>query len=501
MAPYNGILGRLVLVAAMAIAPIAVLHYVGGEKVILPAIVHLTVVGISAGAAFGASLALTVAGTRRRDGRVVLLATAFTAMAALLLVHGLATPGFLVGRNGLVAFSGAATLPIGGAILALSALSPFRRPRRAGPIVGLQVGLFGGIVGVSVVGMVSPALVPGVPEVGSSGAIALMAAGLVFYGVLMLRAFNTFLLTRRFADVLVVCGILWLGVALVAALTLDYWYVGWWVGHGLEVAGIALIGSTIGFDLHRAAQSRPLLGDFRAAELVAEEEAFLGSQVHALLIRLAEKDEYTEGHTRRVALLAVATGEELGLPAQRLRSLALGGLLHDIGKLGVPDAILGKPGALTEAEFDVIREHPEHGGRLLRELGGFRGLVVRLVEGHHERLDGTGYPRGLEASELELEVRIMAVCDVYDALSSPRVYRKAWTPEAAMELLHREAGTKLDARCVTALEKVVAELAREGTESRGLPGPARAAASFAPLAPQVATAFAAEPRRIDGQLG
>jgi hypothetical protein len=95
----------------------------------------------------------------------------------------------------------------------------------------------------------------------------------------------------------------------------------------------------------------------------------------------------------------------------------------------------------------------------------------------------------------------MAVCDVYDALSSPRVYRKAWTPEAAMELLHREAGTKLDSRCVRALEKVVAELARERSDSRSLSAPAPAGAPFAPLVPQVATAFAAEPRRIDGQLG
>ena len=148
-------------------------------------------------------------------------------------------------------------------------------------------------------------------------------------------------------------------------------------------------------------------------------------------------------------------GEELGLPPGRLRSLAIGGLVHDIGKLSVTDAILQKPAALEEEEFAVIRRHPEWGYELLGELGGFSHAVRRLVLDHHERLDGKGYPRGLEAGQIDLETRILTVCDVYDALLSTRVYRAAWTHERALALLREDSGHAFDPACVAALERVL----------------------------------------------
>jgi HD-GYP domain-containing protein (c-di-GMP phosphodiesterase class II) len=137
-----------------------------------------------------------------------------------------------------------------------------------------------------------------------------------------------------------------------------------------------------------------------------------------------------------------------------LRTLALGGLLHDMGKLTVPSKVLTKPGPLDDAEFDEIRRHPDAGVRLLRDLGGFAPDVLRLVHDHHERLDGSGYPRGLAGEQLELETRILAVCDVYDALVSDRVYRAAWSPERALVLLRDPA--QFDPACVAALEQVLA---------------------------------------------
>lgn len=190
-------------------------------------------------------------------------------------------------------------------------------------------------------------------------------------------------------------------------------------------------------------------------ELVAAEEAYLGSHVRALTVRLAEKDASTEEHTRRVALRAVQVGEELGLSPMRLRNLAAGGLLHDMGKLSVPEEILRKPLALSDEEFAVIKRHPEWGERLLRELRGFPTAVRMLVLNHHERLDGSGYPGGLAGKELDLETRILGVCDVYDALVSPRVYRPAWSEADALELLRSEVGTTFDGRCVGALEHVL----------------------------------------------
>jgi HD-GYP domain-containing protein (c-di-GMP phosphodiesterase class II) len=445
----------LVLAATCAIGPPALIHFFTEEQVSFSSGFHFFAVGVSAAIATAASLALTIVGARRGDGRTVLIGTAFSVMAALLVVHGLASPGILIGMNGVIAFSGAATLPVGGALLALCTLGTLRRPGAVRPLIVLQVVLFVGVIVLGVYGMLRPSAVPQVPRADSTAALITLAVGLGFYGLIALRAIRTYLLTRRLADLMVVLGIGWLAAALVAALTLNYQELGWWLGHGLEVVGIATVGIPVALDLHRGAQSRPLIGDLSAAELVAQEEAFLGAQVRALMTRLHDKDEYTEEHTRRVALRAVQVGEKLGLPPGRLRRLAVGGLLHDMGKLSVPDAILKKPDALTDGELAVIRRHPEWGDKLLAELG-FPTAVRRLVLDHHERLDGAGYPRGLTAAELDLETRILAVCDVYDALISTRVYREAWSHERAMVLLEEQAGTAFDARCVATLADLFA---------------------------------------------
>jgi len=226
------------------------------------------------------------------------------------------------------------------------------------------------------------------------------------------------------------------------------------------------------------------VGDLRADELVAHEDAFLGARVRALLVRLGEKDPSTEGHTRRVATLAVQIGEQLGLGEGRLRQLALGGLLHDIGKLSVPDEILGKPGRLTEAEFFEIKRHPAAGRELLRELGGFPSLVLDLVESHHERIDGNGYPNQASAAGLPLEVRILTVADVYDALTADRVYRDAWDRERAVGLLREETGSAFDQACVAALEAVLASERKLTVERL----PQRSAALTAAPKPAAATA-------------
>jgi putative nucleotidyltransferase with HDIG domain len=356
--------------------------------------------------------------------------------------------------NGLVAFAGAATLPVGGAVLALAVIPELRRPSAVRPVLVLQAVLLALIVALGLVGLADPSLVPGVPEPGSAPAWIAMFVGFALYGALGARAARTYLLTRRFADLTVVFGLVLLAVSLVPGLLMHFYELGWWLGHAWELIGIGLVGVPVALDLHRGAQSRPLAGDLRASELVSAADAFMGPTVRALLVRLAYKDDYTAEHTRGVALRAVQVGEELGLAPVRLRELAIGGLLHDVGKLAVPNEILQKPGALTDDEFDVIKRHPDVGAELVNELG-FSAQVARLVRDHHERLDGSGYPRGLGAPQLDIETRIMAVCDVFDALLSKRVYRDAWTLEDALDLITQEAGTKLDPACVDALERVI----------------------------------------------
>jgi putative nucleotidyltransferase with HDIG domain len=465
------------LAACAAAVPLLIMAAVGKRPVDLSSEAHFWPVLTAAGTAAFVAAGLTMAGVRARDGRAILLGTAFSTTTALLAVHGFSTPGVVVGMNGVIALAGGLSIPVGAALLALTALPGLRRPRRIAPLLALQGTLAVGVLGLGAAALAMPSLVPMVPKAGSTPAFALLAFGLGCLAVLAHRAVRTHALTQRPADLLVVAGCAWLAVSLFSQLVMGPGSVAFYGGHALELGGIALIGIPTALDLARGGASRPLVGDLTATELVAAEEAYLGTRVRSLLVRLADRDTSTEEHTRRVALLAARVGEELKLPASLRRDLAVGGLLHDIGKLSVPLEILQKPGPLTDAEFAEIRRHPESGRRLLDELGGFPDTVRRLVSDHHERLDGTGYPSGLQACHLPIETRILAACDVYDALVSDRVYRAAWTPERALALLHEESGTGFDPRVVEALERIVTPRADQPSWVAGLAAPIHRAAS------------------------
>jgi HD-GYP domain-containing protein (c-di-GMP phosphodiesterase class II) len=462
------------LAVAAAAGPLVLVLASGDQELMVPMLWHCVVVGAAGAGAFAASVVMTVAGTRRHDGRAVLVGVAFSTMSAMLFVHALASPGVLVGPNGLVQLAGAGNLPAGVFILGLGTLPVLRRPESVRPLLYGQAGLAALAAAIGVFGLLRPTAIPVMPGPGSGLAHVVLAFSVVLVGAAAHRAARTFLLTRRSTDLSVVVGLAWMGVALVGLLQYTGMELGFWLAHVFEVAGLGLVGIPTALDLRRGAQSYPLVGDLSAADLVRREESFLGPRVRALMVRLAEKDAYTERHTRGVALLAVQVGERLGLSPSRLRALAVGGLLHDMGKLSVPDEILQKPAALTDEEFEEIRRHPANGEKLLHELGGFGVEVHRLVLDHHERLDGKGYPRGLDASQLDLETRILTVCDVYDALISRRVYRDAWTSERAVSLLRSEIGSAFDERCVAALEEIVGVQAPAAAPARHLPAPAPA---------------------------
>ena len=169
--------------------------------------------------------------------------------------------------------------------------------------------------------------------------------------------------------------------------------------------------------------------------------AFMRSQlenaeqvIFSLALAVEAKDPYTAGHIERVSSLAVVIGQDFGLSPGACAQIHRGGVLHDIGKIGVPDSILAKPGRLTPEEFVIIKRHPDIGDRICRKLKTLQD-VLDLIRHHHERLDGSGYPDGLSGKELTLESRILAVCDVYDALASNRPYRAAMEGEQALEVL------------------------------------------------------------------
>jgi HD-GYP domain-containing protein (c-di-GMP phosphodiesterase class II) len=444
---------RIVLALAVLV-PAVIVALIGSHTVMMAKELHFGLVGGAAAITSFASLALTVSGAGAPAGRAVLMGTAFSTMTALFAVHGLSTPGFIVGPNGVIALAGGLSIPVGAYLLALTALPPLRRTRNVRPLVVMQICLFLGVLGLGSLALIDSSLVPAVPEPKSAPALVLLAAGAATLLLLVVRALRTYALTHRVADLAVAVGCAWLAIALYANLVIGAMTLAFYLGHFLEIAAVALVGIPAALDIRRAGASRPLVGDLGAADLVESEQAFLGPRVHALMDRLADRDTSTGEHTRRVALLAARVGDDLKLSATARRHLAVGGLLHDIGKLSVPLEILQKPAGLTDEEFAVIKRHPADGRRLLDELGGFSEEVCGLVSDHHERLDGSGYPRGLRGDELNLETRILAVCDVYDALVSDRVYRPAWTPERALALLHEESHA-YDPAVVAARERAV----------------------------------------------
>jgi putative nucleotidyltransferase with HDIG domain len=180
------------------------------------------------------------------------------------------------------------------------------------------------------------------------------------------------------------------------------------------------------------------------------------STLRALTAALETRDSETHGHSERVVTYSLRLGREYGLEQNEMKALEFGSLLHDIGKIGVPDAILRKPAKLTDEEWVRMREHPLHGQQILRGID-FLKHSSRVVAQHHEKWDGSGYPLGLRGEEIDICARIFAVADAYDAITSDRVYRRGKPYEAAVAELDLWAGRQFDAKVVAAFHQVPRE--------------------------------------------
>ncbi|HKI35013.1 MAG TPA: HD domain-containing phosphohydrolase [Gemmataceae bacterium] len=192
------------------------------------------------------------------------------------------------------------------------------------------------------------------------------------------------------------------------------------------------------------ARCRSLLRVKRLIDELDTAEAVL----FALARAVEAKSPYTQGHAQRVTLYALALADEAGLGSEERETLRKGALLHDIGKISTPDAILDKPGELTPAEYEVVKQHPLQGARIVEPLRSLRETVP-LIRWHHERLDGRGYPDHLAGEEIPILVRLLSITDVYDSLASQRPYRDAMSPATCLDVLRKGArGGKLDARLV-----------------------------------------------------
>jgi HD-GYP domain-containing protein (c-di-GMP phosphodiesterase class II) len=170
---------------------------------------------------------------------------------------------------------------------------------------------------------------------------------------------------------------------------------------------------------------------------------------------IGEDDEYTGEHTQGVVELSLRVGDEIGVDEETRRAVEFGALLHDVGKIAIPKAIINKPGKLDDDEWAVMKTHTIEGQRMLERVGGLLGRIGVVVRASHERWDGGGYPDGLAGKAIPLAARIVSACDAWNAMQTDRSYRKALPFEVAIDELHRNAGTQFDPRVVAALVAVV----------------------------------------------
>jgi len=171
-------------------------------------------------------------------------------------------------------------------------------------------------------------------------------------------------------------------------------------------------------------------------------------------LALELRDQVTEGHTRRVTELTVRLAKAMGIQGEALNHIRRGSLLHDIGKMGIPDQILLKPGSLTTEEYETMKKHPIFANDMLSKID-FLKPCLDIPYCHHERWDGSGYPRGLKEVQIPLAARIFSVVDVWDALHSNRPYRQEWPVERITDYLARQAGTQFDSMVVQTFIRLI----------------------------------------------
>jgi len=408
---------------------------------------------IVSAAALLAGLVATAAGLaaqRQRNLQIMFLCMAFMSLGFLFALHGLATPGFLLNVTALTALSSPLSLVVTALWITLSTVPTGARAVRwlsrwHSALVPTWAVLLALFIALS---MAFPHWWDvGVPlQQGPVGSVVTAIA----IGLFIWTGFNYWQAYRESGFPVakaVVYASGWLAVSLWIMVRGQLWNASWWTYHFLLLGATAVMAWGV---LRQYAEGRYLAGSVRAlfrSDPLARFESVVSDSVRALVLATEMRDPYTAGHSYRVTLTALRIGEAMGLSGEQLRALAQGGLVHDVGKLRVPDHILNKPGPLTPEERRIIEEHPVTGYEMCSRLG-FMPDELAVIRHHHERWDGQGYPDRLRGTEIPLLARILAVADVYDALTSRRAYREPWTHEQAREYVLANAGTQFDPECV-----------------------------------------------------
>lgn len=411
---------------------------------------HFYVISATLLVATLSGVAIGWTGIRLRDMNVLFLALAIVSLTGFFLIHGLTTPGFIIhdshhlaGVASQVAMTTCAVWLVLSTLPSDHAFIRYVSKRRRTVIVGWMAV----ILLVNILAIIRPDLSNFIPIdlAPLNYAIGLLTVFLYLWAAK--RYFQQFRFVSFPLHAAIVFGSVLLAVTECIMVTTMMWTLAWWWYH------IVLVVSTLTMLYGVIAQYKSnitvtqTLQQANGAQSQSRIRVGISGSMHNLIAATEAKDEYTAGHNYRVAMYGLQLAQAMNLDAEQLRALVRGGLIHDVGKIRVPGEILNKPGKLTPEERSVIEHHPVTGYDMCNYIG-FMSEELSVIRHHHEKWDGTGYPDKLKGTEIPLLARILAIADVYDALTSRRAYREPWSHERALQVIVEDSGTHFDPDCV-----------------------------------------------------
>jgi putative nucleotidyltransferase with HDIG domain len=447
---------RLLVVVALLGAPsisFLLLRLIPGLDVLFMSVnFHIVVVSAIAACAVLVACWSAAVAARAHDGSLVFLALGCVGLGMAMLGHGLTTPGVAgmpmnlwVGRLPELAVAAFAAGLVAALIRPDSAVTQFVAGH-SWKFVGIPAAaMAAGLVFIVLNPGAGPGTTPLPGEELVLNVIAVLSAvALVNTGLIHWRRWR--LGGGRVQLALVFAS--WMGVQ--AELSMHFgrfWQLSWWDYHAVLLAGFGAAVYAILATYSRMNERDAGLASVFKTDALTHIERGYPEALKALVAATEAKDSYTSGHSRRVTEMSVKLGQRLGLTADALRTLAGGAELHDIGKIGIPDSILNKAGRLSSDERVLVEQHPVIGWEIARQTRSLQELLD-VIRSHHERVDGRGYPDGLSGEDIPFAARIVAVVDVWDAVTSDRSYRAAWPVDRALEIMIEGRGSQFDPRCL-----------------------------------------------------
>ncbi len=408
---------------------------------------HFYLVSITSLLAAGVAVFIGYIGSKLRNLQVVLVALAFISLGIAFGTHGFSTPNFVMPDNRVSGITAEMSVVLAALWLFASSFpsdTPVLRDlaRASGWLVWAWTGFLATVcIGLLLV----PDLVAWIPLDTNPLHIPLSLLTILLALLAAWRYWRSYRFTHAPLQLSVVYCALWIATTQTIISTSKLWDLSWWFYHGILLIAVGVMIWGLLRQYTRGALAASLAGIWNTNP-IARLESVIHPELQQLIAATELHDSYTAGHNKRVALHAVQIGQAFGLKPEKLRALAQGGWVHDLGKLKIPQSILNKPSRLEPAERALIEQHPIIGYEYAR-ASGFLPEELSIIRHHHERYDGTGYPDQLSGDNIPLLARITAIADVYDALTSRRSYREPMTHSTARDFILARAGTHFDPAC------------------------------------------------------